>query len=129
MTKATGKYASQMTEKVTLADLVAERHQWYEMSEALRKIIRQQERQIWELEEKLRNTEAKTVSKNVYIIVYKGFDGLEQVGTNCFGAPCQAQEEIMRLEKQYGKSMKFQLCKITSWQLAPTAFKNEAAND
>lgn len=48
-----------------------------------------------------------------YIIIYKAFDGLEQVdGTEEYGAPVQAQTKIMELEKQYGKSMKFQICKI-----------------
>lgn len=48
-----------------------------------------------------------------YIIDYKGFDGLEQVyGTKEYDAPCWAQSKIIELEKKYGKSMKFQICKI-----------------
>ena len=129
MSKIAQAYKEQRATPVTFEQLVEERKQWYEMQDSLRKIITHQENMIWDLEQKLRNTEAKTVSRNVYIIVYKGFDGLEQVGSNCFVAPCQAQEEIMRLEKQYGKSMKFQLCKITGWQLTPTAFKSEVTND
>lgn len=53
MTKTTNKYAAQMTEKVTLADLVAERHQWYEMQEVLQKTIRHKENMVWDLEQKL----------------------------------------------------------------------------
>lgn len=50
---------------------------------------------------------------NKYIIVYKGFDGLEQVeGTGEYDAPFQAQTKIMELEKRYGKAMKFQVCKV-----------------
>lgn len=48
-----------------------------------------------------------------YIIVYKGFDGLEQVeGTERYIMPCQAYEKIIELQKKYGKGMKFQICKI-----------------
>lgn len=48
-----------------------------------------------------------------YIIVYKAFDGLEQVyGTEKYITICQAQEKIIELQKEYGKSMKFQVCKI-----------------
>ena len=58
------------------------------------------------------------MNRNVYIIIYKGGDGLEQAGNECYDAPCQAQEKIMQLEKQYGKSMKFQLCTISVWEVA-----------
>ena len=51
--------------------------------------------------------------RNAYIIIYKGFDGLEQFGTDIFYAPCQAQEKIIECEKQYGKYLKFQICKIS----------------
>lgn len=57
------------------------------------------------------------MNRNVYIIVYKGGDGLEQYGNDFYYAPCQAQEKIMQLEKQYGKSMKFQLCKVSIFQM------------
>jgi hypothetical protein len=48
-----------------------------------------------------------------YIIIYKAFDGLEQAyGNEKYDAICQAQEKIIELQKEYGKSMKFQVCKI-----------------
>nr|DAL99054.1 MAG TPA: hypothetical protein [Bacteriophage sp.] len=50
---------------------------------------------------------------NKYIIIYRAFDGLTQVeGSAKYDSYCQAQVEIMKLEKKYGKSMKFQVCKI-----------------